>query len=287
MGQQLLDLGRCSDDPRCLLAGLIALGTSEFYLGQLATARDHLAQAAAIADNLADPSLLEIFSQDPRVGSRNVLALATCLLGDGDEAEAIVAEQTRLLAAIDHPPTQLMGGSRTVVLAAAAGRRAGAGRLRAGHRAGRGARVPAGPGRGQDAARVGPGPAGLRRRGAAMLRRSLQALDAAGLVAARPCFLGLLAEAELLDGRPEAALATIDAALAEVARRNDRFYLPELHRLQGEILSARRRDGGAEPGTTATGTEAAPASPGPGRRPTPRGRWPSGTGSRSPWRPPA
>ena len=90
---------------------------------------------------------------------------------------------------------------------------------------------------------------GSVRRGTAMLRRNLEALDGAGLVAARPCFLGLLAEAELLDRGPEAALATIDAALAEVARRNDRFYLPELHRLRGDILSAPTATGGAEPGT--------------------------------------
>ena len=87
---------------------------------------------------------------------------------------------------------------------------------------------------------------GSVRQGTAMLRRNLEALDGAGLVAARPCFLGLLAEAELLDRGPEAALATVDAALAEVARRNDRFYLPELHRLRGDILSRWDSDGDGE-----------------------------------------
>ena len=224
------------------MAGRIALGTSEFFLGHLATARDHLSQAVAIADALDDPSLVRIFSTDPRIGSRNVLALATVILGDGEEGDRIVAEHTRLLGVIDHPPTQLMGrlssgwywlmqrdaervldvSGQTIERAEALGY------------------LPA-----LAVARMHHGWAlvqqGSVRRGTAMLRRNLEALDGAGLVAARPCFLGLLAEAELLDRGPEAALATIDAALAEVARRNDRFYLPELHRLRGDILSGYRR----------------------------------------------
>jgi predicted ATPase len=85
---------------------------------------------------------------------------------------------------------------------------------------------------------------GAPQAGAALLRRTMAELDASRLVALRPCLLGMLAEVEMLDGRPEAALAVADAAIQEVSRRGDRFYLPEIHRLKGEMLRASGSDAG-------------------------------------------
>ncbi len=246
-GEQLLALGRRAQDPRCELAGLTALGTSEFFLGRLSVARAHLADAAAVADAMADPSLIDIFAHDPRVTSRNVLGVAAWLLGDTDEAEAIVAEQLRVLDGLDHPPTRLSAqlthgwlrllqrdfeplaevAASTMALAAAVGY------------------WPI-----EQAARMQYGWAiahlGETHAGTSTLRRTLEALNEVRLVANRPCLLALLAEAELLDGRPDAALATVGAALAEVSRRGDRFYLPEIHRLQGEILLGSESNQAAE-----------------------------------------
>jgi len=243
VGGQLLDLGRESDDPRCELAGLIAVGTAEFYLGRLAKARDHLAGATAIADSLADPTLVDLYHQDPRVFSRSVLVNAIWLLGD--YAEAIVAGQTRRIQLLDDPRSTLLAllskGWLRFLQGDAERLEEGAVVLR---------RLAADIGyqpmvlaadmhRGWAMARQGATQAG-----AALLRRTLAALDAARLVALRPCLLGMLAEAEMLDRRPEAALATVDAALEEVNRRGDRFYLPELHRLKGEMLRASGLEGG-------------------------------------------
>ncbi|MEA2716739.1 MAG: hypothetical protein QOI99_1056, partial [Actinomycetota bacterium] len=238
VGARLLDLGRRAEDARCQLAGLIAEGTSEFFLGRLAEARAHLAQAASIADSMEEAAA-NLYQQDARVASRNLLVLAVWLVGDYEEAEAIAAEQARLATIVDHRPTQLAVPlshgwlrllqrdpeqvaevvTRTLSLAAEIGHRPIA--------------LAAAMHQGWAMAQLGSTQAG-----AAQLRRTLEDLDAVRMVAARPCFLGLLAEAELLDGRPEAALATVDAALAEVARRGDRFYLPELFRLKGEMLRA-------------------------------------------------
>ncbi|MEA2717010.1 MAG: hypothetical protein QOI99_1327, partial [Actinomycetota bacterium] len=93
VGARLLDLGRRAEDSRCQMAGLIAEGTSEFFLGRLAEARGHLAQAASIADSLDDPAIASLYQQDARVASRNLLVLAVWLVGDYEEAEAIAAEQ--------------------------------------------------------------------------------------------------------------------------------------------------------------------------------------------------
>jgi predicted ATPase len=48
--------------------------------------------------------------------------------------------------------------------------------------------------------------------------------------------LGLLAETDLLAGRPDEALGALDDALARVARSGERFYEAELHRLVGTAL---------------------------------------------------
>lgn len=247
VGEQLLDLGRRFEDPRCELAGLIAVGTSEFYLGRLAKARDHLAGAAAIADDLADPSLHDLYRQDPRISSRTVLVNATWLLGDYDEAEAIIAAQTKLFESLEvragHLAVLLANGWVRFLQHDAERLMVEASRLRA-----LAAELSFEPMELAASMQLGWAMArqGETRAGASLLRRTLQALDAIRVVALRPCLLGMLAEAELLDGRPEAALATIDAALDEVGRRGDRFYLPELHRLKGEMLLRSSTPGRAE-----------------------------------------
>jgi predicted ATPase len=50
--------------------------------------------------------------------------------------------------------------------------------------------------------------------------------------------MGLLAEAELLAGRPLEALTLLDDALAQVERSGERMYLAELHRLRAGALLA-------------------------------------------------
>ena len=73
------------------------------------------------------------------------------------------------------------------------------------------------------------------------LRAAMDAYDALGSHAARGCYLGMLAEAELVAGHVTAGLATIERALA--ASPEERIFLPELLRLRGELRAA----GGAEP----------------------------------------
>ena len=243
VGEQLLDLGRRAEDSHCELAGLIAVGTSEFYLGRLVKARDHLAGAAAIADALTVSPPMDFYREDPRVASRTVLVNATWLLGHYDEAEAMAVDQMQRFEAPDHRRSHM-----AVLLSVGWLRflQRDADRLAEGATTLRRLAVEMGHQPLELAASMQLGWAmaqkGETTAGASLVRRTLEALDAARMVALRPCLLGMLAEAELLDGRPDAALVTVDAGLAEVNRRGDRFYLPELHRLKGEIVLASMPD---------------------------------------------
>jgi DNA-binding SARP family transcriptional activator len=74
--------------------------------------------------------------------------------------------------------------------------------------------------------------------GARRLRESLDDIQARGAQHLVPWGLGLLAEAELLAGRPGEALGLLDDALARAERSGERMYLAELHRLRGQALLA-------------------------------------------------
>jgi tetratricopeptide (TPR) repeat protein len=74
--------------------------------------------------------------------------------------------------------------------------------------------------------------------GARRLRESLDDIQARGAQHLVPWGLGLLAEAELLAGRPQEALGLLDDALARAERSGERMYLAELHRLRGRVLLA-------------------------------------------------
>jgi predicted ATPase len=75
--------------------------------------------------------------------------------------------------------------------------------------------------------------------GARRLRASLDDIQARGAGHLVPWGMGLLAEAELLAGRPREALGLLDDALARAVRSGERMYLAELHRLRGRALLAR------------------------------------------------
>lgn len=76
--------------------------------------------------------------------------------------------------------------------------------------------------------------------GAGQIRAGLARLRDQGALARQPYYLGLLADTLLRSGQAGAAGVVLDAARAAVAVHQDRWWLPELHR-----LDARRRPGPA------------------------------------------
>src|SRR5439155_8101223 len=71
--------------------------------------------------------------------------------------------------------------------------------------------------------------------GNAQMRHGLAAWRAMGAEIMRPHFLALLAEAYGRLGQEEEGLSTLAEALAQVDKTGERYYEPELYRLQGEL----------------------------------------------------
>lgn len=72
--------------------------------------------------------------------------------------------------------------------------------------------------------------------GESMIRTALATTDAIGVTLIRPNFLANLAELQLRNAGPHAALATLDSARAIAERTEERCYLPEILRLRAECL---------------------------------------------------
>jgi predicted ATPase len=74
-----------------------------------------------------------------------------------------------------------------------------------------------------------------REKGVAQIRQGLAALQALDVEIGRPTYLAWLAEACQREGRVEEGLRTLDEALEEVGRTEERWYEAELYRLKGEL----------------------------------------------------
>jgi predicted ATPase len=79
---------------------------------------------------------------------------------------------------------------------------------------------------------------GTAETGIAELRQGLAANQAMGIQLHIPSFLGLLAGLYIGIRNPIEALKVLDEAMAQVDRRDERWFEAELHRLRGEALLA-------------------------------------------------
>jgi predicted ATPase len=82
--------------------------------------------------------------------------------------------------------------------------------------------------------------------GLEQMHQGLIALRATGAELARPYYLALLAEAHGTLGEPEAGLTVLTEALALVETTGERWYEPELYRLQGALLLQQSLDNQAD-----------------------------------------
>jgi tetratricopeptide (TPR) repeat protein len=73
---------------------------------------------------------------------------------------------------------------------------------------------------------------GQEGKGAALAELGIRNLKAQGAFARQPYWLSLLADLQARDGRPDAARATLDAALAAASAYDDLWWLPEVMRMR-------------------------------------------------------
>ena len=237
VGRHTLELGRENGDPAFLAAGHRAAGTVAFSRGQLLEARQELERAITLADTLDGSSPADVL-HDPSIGGRNKLAQTLWLLGDV-EASDRVAEEALSLArgagAVSLVDTLFMAGIRHALSgdeAAVLDRAEEAVALATTHG------FPLYDGstkvlRGWARVAQDGSPAGVDE-----MESALATVESTGARMYSHFFFGLLADACVRIGRPEAALAAVEKGLAEVWAGGERFWEGELMRLRGVLLAA-------------------------------------------------
>jgi len=102
LGEQLLQLAQREQAPALLVEAHRALGTTLFFLGELAPARGHLEQGIALYDPQQHRSLAFRYGADPGVICRLYAANVLWVLGYPDQALARIHEALTLARELAH-----------------------------------------------------------------------------------------------------------------------------------------------------------------------------------------
>jgi predicted ATPase len=237
LAQQCLRMAQQADDPALLLRAHVGLGESLFWLGDVHAACPHLTQAVALYEVQSSHSSPVFYGHDPAVLAHTYTALSLWWRGYPDQALQAGQHALSLAQDLAHPPSVVWAGfflalvhqfrretlavqeQAEAVLALAAEHglpfwQAGGAILR-----------------GWSLTIQGQAATGL-----ALMHQGLDAYHTTGAVLARPYFLALLADAYAATGQVAMGLERLAEAL-EVAHSNrEHGFLPELYRLQGELL---------------------------------------------------
>ena len=240
--EQLLQLSRQNGGGEATLVGHYAIAAACTFAGDLDGARRHFEAFLALYRRGEHPSLSHfLFDSDPEVQCLSVLGLVLWSQGDFAAATASIDRALAIAETLDQPFTLISALTRLAILrhlerdrggVKAAAERAMA--LAAEHRIPRGG-VQATILRGWAITERGGGQEGLAQMRKAMegwrggLGSTLQHVLHAGASAAA--------------GQLDQALAALDAGFAAGRAEESRLWLPEFHRLKGEVL--RERDGAA------------------------------------------
>jgi predicted ATPase len=237
LSKQLLAVGETSRDPSLLVQAHFACGTTLFWVGDFAPARDHLEQGMQFYDPQIHRSHAFVYGHDPGVYSICFLAMALWFLGYPDRALAKSNEALALAHDLAHPfsldlalfhaacvhqqrrEPQLVESRAGAVIALSAERGFSfwpwyASALR-----------------GWAVAQQERGAEGI-----AQIREGLAAVRAGGAEIGLPGALALLAEALGNESRAEEALNVLAEALAVASKNGDLISEAEIYRRKGELL---------------------------------------------------
>jgi predicted ATPase len=234
---QLFQLAQRLQDPALLLVSHQALGTSAYWLGELAQARTHLEQGIALYDPHQHRALAFGAIQNPGVACLAFAGRVLWSLGIADQALQRSDEALILARELAHPFSLVYALGCAAVLHQlrrdwpAAQERAEA-TIALAREQGFTLWLAMGTILRGWALAVQDQPA----QGVVQLRQGLAAYRATGTALAQSYLLALLAEAYLYGDQAEAGLGVIAEALAAVYASGERCYEAELYRLQGELL---------------------------------------------------
>src|SRR5262245_47967563 len=249
LSTDLLHLARRFQDPAMLVEAYSMLGTTAFYLGEIASAHGYLEQAEAGYDpeQHRAHAFLDV-GTDPGVLCRIYAGHVLWLLGYSDQSLAKNRRAVALAQELSHSFSLAYALDVAAVLH----------RLRrevpgAGEPVDAVVALSMAEGfpvwlaialilRGSTLAANGQAAEGL-----AQMRKGLATFQATGAQVGRPFFLTLLAEGDATGGQAEDRLRILDEALEAVRKTGERWYEAELHRLKVElVLSGAAQDAEAE-----------------------------------------
>lgn len=241
LGEQLLSLAADSGSEAMEIAAHRGLGSALFYVGEYSRA---LAYHNRVLGSRDDAAMVRRQSQayevvDSFVASSGYAAWISALSGRLDEAVAQGTEAVRTARGIEHAFSITLALSfdawlhqfrRDVTTTRERAEEAVRVSTDAGHRMWIGwNRVLIGWARSEEGARADA---------PAIVRQGIDEWRSTGSELGLSYFLTLLAETELKAGKLDLAVTALDEAEAFAARANERFYLPEIHRVRSEVLHA-------------------------------------------------
>jgi tetratricopeptide (TPR) repeat protein len=235
----LRDIEGKPPSPEAAMAHRLA-GTTEWYLGNFELARAHLEQTLAMFDPQRDHDLTYRFGRDMGVSAMVFMAPALWPLGETDRACRIGEEMLARAVASGHMLTTVYGHFQYALLHVARRDAAATAPLaEAVVKLAREHGMPLYSAYGEFLQPWAQWHLGEREGGLAAMRRGIAACHDMGNPLYTTPFETALAEAEAEAGEIEAALASIDHALALTERTGQRWNEADTHRARGEILLKR------------------------------------------------
>ena len=237
LAEQIFSLAQRAEDPALLLEASRVMGQTMYWIGEMASAREHFQQGIALYDPQKHRSHAFVYGQDPGVYCRGFAAWATWMLGYSDQALHGINEALTLAQELDHPFS--LAFALTVATTVRQFRR-DAEAVREGAEALIGLSTERGFAfwlahgkilRGWALTVQGEGADGI-----AQMRQGLVAYRATGAELDRLYFLSLLAEGYEKVGQLEEGLTVLVEALAMADKTEERYWEAELHRRKGELL---------------------------------------------------
>lgn len=243
MAHTLLRLAQDVRDSTLLLGASRAYGITQYYLGEIPTARLYLEQGIALYDPQQHRPRTFLYSvADPGVACLSYDALALWLLGYPTQALAQIHKALVLAHELAHPFSHAFALSFAAIVHQL---------RREGHAVHEQVDALLTLAREQGFAQfmlVGAilrgwtlVEQGQRREGITQMRDSLAMAHTLGADIGRPYYLSLLAEASAGGGETEAGVHFLDEALTEVHGSSE--YNAELYRLKGEFMLKQSRSG--------------------------------------------
>jgi predicted ATPase len=237
LGETLLRLAQCADDPALSVIAHYALGQTWFFLGALPAARQHLEEGSARYTPDQRRALVFRMGQDPGVGCRGFAARTLWLLGYPEQALARLHEALALAHELSHPYS--LAFARAFAAFVSQLRRD----VPAVHEQAEAAVALAteqgfplwiGLGtilRGWALAMQGQGKEGM-----AQLRQGIAAWRATGAAQHVPYHCTMLADVAAHLGHVEDGLQALAEAHTLVEQQEERYWEAEVHRLRGVLL---------------------------------------------------